>query len=189
MRDLGLVQLDEPFANLLTQGMVLNEIFLRRPASGRIEYFNPADVRVENDEKGRRLSAILVADGQPVESAGIGTMSKSKNNGVDPNRLVEQYGADTARLFIMFPSPPEQSLEWSDEGVQGAFRFLRRLWRVVHEHAAGGPAGELDMAALEARHKDLRRVLHQVIAKVTDEVGRRFTFNTAIASVRKSFCE
>jgi len=183
MRDLGLVRLDEPFANLLTQGMVLNEIFLRRPSSGRIEYFNPADVRVENDEKGRRLSAILVADGQPVESAGIGTMSKSKNNGVDPNRLVQQYGADTARLFIMFASPPEQSLEWSDEGVQGAFRFLRRLWRAVHEHADGGLAGELDMAALEPRHKDLRRVLHQVIAKVTDDVGRRFTFNTAIASV------
>ncbi len=183
MRDIGLLKLDEPFTNLLTQGMVLNEIFLRRPASGRIEYFNPADVRIESDDKGRRLAAVLIADGKPVETGGIGTMSKSKNNGVDPNRLVEEYGADTARLFIMFASPPEQSLEWSDEGVQGAFRFLKRLWRAVHAHAASGPAGEIDMAVLEGRHQDLRRTLHQTIAKVTDDIGRRFTFNTAIASV------
>jgi leucyl-tRNA synthetase len=183
MRDLGLVKLDEPFTHLLTQGMVLNEIFLRRPASGRIEYFNPADVRVESDEKGRRLFAVLAADGQPVESGGIGTMSKSKNNGVDPNRLVEEYGADTARLFIMFASPPEQSLEWSEEGVQGASRFLRRLWRAVHQHAQGGPAEEVAIAALEDRQRTLRRRLHQAIAKVTDDVGRRYTFNTAIAAV------
>jgi leucyl-tRNA synthetase len=163
--------------------MVLNEIFLRRPASGRIEYFNPAEVRVEVDDKGRRLSAVLAADGQSVESGGIGTMSKSKNNGVDPNRLVEEYGADTARLFIMFASPPEQSLEWSEEGVQGAFRFLRRLWRVVHQHMAAGAAGEVDIAALDGRQKALRRTLHQVIVKVTDDVGRRYTFNTAIAAV------
>jgi leucyl-tRNA synthetase len=183
MRDLGLVKLDEPFSNLLTQGMVLNEIFFRRPASGRIEYFNPADVRVENDEKGRRIAAVLAADGLPVDSGGIGTMSKSKGNGVDPNRLVEQYGADTARLFIMFASPPEQSLEWSEEGVQGAFRFLRRLWRAVHQHAAAGPAEEVEIAALDERQKTLRRALHLTIAKVSDDVGRRYTFNTAIAAV------
>jgi len=183
MRDLGLVRLDEPFRNLLTQGMVLNEIFLRRPASGRIEYFNPADVRIENDEKGRRLSAVLLSDGRPVESGGIGTMSKSRNNGVDPNRLVEEYGADTARLFIMFAAPPEQSLEWSEEGVQGAFRFLRRLWRTVHQHAAGGGPGEVAIDALDARQNALRRALHQTIAKVTDDVGRRYTFNTAIAAL------
>ena len=183
MRDLGLVSLDEPFTNLLTQGMVLNEIFFRRPASGRIEYFNPADVRIENDERGRRLSATLLADGQPVESGGIGTMSKSKANGVDPNRLVEQYGADTARLFIMFAAPPEQSLEWSEEGVQGAFRFLKRLWRAVHQHAQGGSTGEVDLGALDDAQKALRRSLHQAIAKVTDDVGRRYTFNTAIAAV------
>ncbi len=183
MRDLGLAQLDEPFTNLLTQGMVLNEIFFRRPASGRIEYFNPADVRVETDEKGRRLRATLTADGQSVESGGIGTMSKSKNNGVDPNRLVEEFGADTARLFIMFASPPEQSLEWSEEGVQGAFRFLRRLWRAVHQHAGAGLAGEVAIDTLDERQKDLRRALHQTIAKVTDDVGRRYTFNTAIAAV------
>jgi leucyl-tRNA synthetase len=110
-------------------------------------------------------------------------MSKSKNNGVDPNQLVQEYGADTARLFIMFASPPEQSLEWSDEGVQGAFRFLRRLWRAAHQHAAGGPVAEVDIGALDARQKALRRDLHRTIAKVTDDVGRRYTFNTAIAAV------
>jgi leucyl-tRNA synthetase len=183
MRDLGLVKIEEPFTNLLTQGMVLNEIFFRRPATGRIEYFNPADVRVESDDKGRRVSAVLATDGAPVDSGGIGTMSKSKNNGVDPNRLVEEYGADTARLFIMFASPPEQSLEWSEEGVQGAFRFLRRLWRAVHQHSGAGPAEEVAIATLDARQKALRRQLHQTIAKVTDDVGRRYTFNTAIAAV------
>jgi leucyl-tRNA synthetase len=183
MRDLGLVRLEEPFTNLLTQGMVLNEIFLRHPASGRIEYFNPADVRVETDEKGRRLSAVLATDGQPVESGGIGTMSKSKNNGVDPNRLVGEYGADTARLFIMFASPPEQSLEWSEDGVQGAARFLRRLWRAVHQHAAAGRSAEIDLGSLDGRQKTLRRLLHQTVAKVTDDIGRRYTFNTAIAAV------
>jgi leucyl-tRNA synthetase len=183
MRDVGLVKLEEPFTNLLTQGMVLNEIFFRKPASGRIEYFNPAEVRVDTDDRGRRLAAVLVADSAPVESGGIGTMSKSKNNGVDPNRLVEEYGADTARLFIMFASPPEQSLEWSEEGVQGAFRFLRRLWRAVYQHAAGGAAGEVEISALDGRARELRRALHQAIAKVTDDVGRRYTFNTAIAAI------
>jgi leucyl-tRNA synthetase len=183
MRDFGLVKLAEPFTNLLTQGMVLNEIFYRKPASGRVEYFNPAEVRVETDEKGRRVGAALVADGSPVESGGIGTMSKSKNNGVDPNQLVDEFGADTARLFVMFAAPPEQSLEWSDEGVQGASRFLRRLWRAVHQHAAAGPVGAADLHALDERQRALRRQLHQTIAKVTDDVGRRYTFNTAIAAV------
>jgi leucyl-tRNA synthetase len=183
MRDLGLLRLDEPFTNLLTQGMVLNEIFFRRQPSGRIEYINPTEVRLETDEKGRPLGATLLADGQSVESGGIGTMSKSKNNGVDPNQLVQEHGADTARLFVMFAAPPEQSLEWSDEGVQGARRFLRRLWRTVHEHAAAGRPGEGDIQALDQRQRDMRRSLHQVIAKVTDDIGRRYTFNTAIAAV------
>jgi leucyl-tRNA synthetase len=183
MRDLGLVRPDEPFTNLLTQGMVLNEIFFRRQSSGRIEYINPAEVRVETDEKGRPLGATLLADGQPVESGGIGTMSKSKNNGVDPNELVQEHGADTARLFVMFAAPPEQSLEWSDEGVQGARRFLRRLWRIVHQHAAARLPGEVDIQALDERQREMRRSLHHVIAKVTDDIGRRYTFNTAIAAV------
>jgi leucyl-tRNA synthetase len=129
MRDLGLVSgIDEPFTRLLTQGMVLNEIFYRKSGEGRITYYNPADVELKHDDKGQRIGAILKSDGKPVESDGIGTMSKSKNNGVDPQDLIEKYGADTARLFMMFASPPEQTLEWSDSGVEGGSRFLRRLW-------------------------------------------------------------
>ncbi|MGB9150069.1 MAG: leucine--tRNA ligase, partial [Burkholderiales bacterium] len=117
MGDLGLVNVQEPFANLLTQGMVLNEIFFRKPAAGRIAYFNPADIEIKTDERGQRIGAVLKSDGQPVESGGIGTMSKSKNNGIDPQAIIDQFGADTARLFMMFASPPEQTLEWSDTGV------------------------------------------------------------------------
>ncbi|MGH8755256.1 MAG: leucine--tRNA ligase, partial [Burkholderiales bacterium] len=128
MRDIGLIKIDEPFNNLLTQGMVLNEIFFRKSANGRITYYNPADVEITVDDKGQRTGAKLKTDGLPVDSGGMGTMSKSKNNGVDPQALIEEYGADTARLFVMFASPPEQTLEWSDAGVEGASRFLRRLW-------------------------------------------------------------
>jgi leucyl-tRNA synthetase len=185
MRDFGLVEVSEPFANLLTQGMVLNEIFLRRPESGRIAYFNPADVELQTDDKGVRTGAVLRADGLPVESGGIGTMSKSRNNGVDPESLVTAYGADTARLFTMFAAPPEQTLEWSDEGVQGAYRFLRRLWRLVHDHVTA-PRNSTAAArpdALTAAQRELRRLAHQTLAKVTDDIGRRRVFNTAIAAV------
>jgi leucyl-tRNA synthetase len=185
MRDLGLTALDEPFTNLLTQGMVLNEVFFRKPASGRIVYYNPADVDVQVDEKGARIDAVLREDGMPVESGGIGTMSKSKGNGVDPQSLVEQYGADTARLFMMFAAPPEQSLEWSDEGVEGAFRFMKRLWKAVHQHVSQGPAaaGTVDRVALTPAQRDTRRQVHETLAKVTVDIGRRRTFNTAIAAV------
>jgi len=185
MRDLGLVELSEPFANLLTQGMVLNEIFYRKPESGRITYYNPADVEIVTDEKGARIGAVLRSDGQPVQSDGIGTMSKSKNNGVDPQALVEQFGADTARLFMMFAAPPEQTLEWSDEGVQGAFRFLKRLWRQVYEHVAAQPpaASSSEPSDLTAAQRELRRQAHQTLVKVTDDIGRRRVFNTAIAAV------
>ena len=183
MRDLGLTTIDEPFTNLLTQGMVLNEIFFRKPASGRVVYYNPADVDVQVDEKGARIGAVLREDGQPVESGGIGTMSKSKGNGVDPQSLVEQYGADTARLFMMFAAPPEQSLEWSDEGVEGAFRFMKRLWKAVHQHVSQGATVPLDVATLGPAQRDLRRQVHETLAKVTTDVGRRRTFNTAIAAV------
>ena len=183
MRDLGLTKLDEPFANLLTQGMVLNEIYFRKPASGRVVYYNPADVDVQLDEKGAQVGAVLREDGQPVESGGIGTMSKSKGNGVDPQALVEQYGADTARLFMMFAAPPEQSLEWSDEGVEGAYRFMKRLWKAVQQHVAQGPAPALDVPSLGPAQRDLRRQVHETLAKVTVDIGRRRTFNTAIAAV------
>ena len=183
MRDTGLVQGDEPFARLLTQGMVLNEIFFRKPASGRVVYYNPADVEIKLDDKGARTGAVLKSDGQPVESSGIGTMSKSKNNGVDPQSLIDQYGADTARLFIMFAAPPEMSLEWSDEGVAGANRFLRRLWKLVAEHVSAGVPARADFSSLPPALRDLRRQSHQTLAKVTDDIGRRRTFNTVVASV------
>ena len=183
MRDEGLVDCDEPFANLLTQGMVLADSYYRDdPGSGR-SWYNPADVEVRRDDKGRVISATLEADGDPVELGGMGTMSKSKNNGVDPQSLIDRYGADTVRLFTMFAAPPEQSLEWSDSGVEGAQRFMKRLWRMVHEHVVGGAAPALEPAALDDAQRELRRQLHAAIAKVSDDIGRRYTFNTAIAAV------
>lgn len=185
MRDMGLLTLDEPFTNLLTQGMVLNEIFYRKSGNGRIIYFNPTEVSLQHDDQGKRCGAILLTDNQPVESGGIGTMSKSKNNGVDPQKLVEEYGADTARLFMMFASPPTQTLEWADAGVDGAYRFLKRLWRQAYLHLQHGaiPIDPALHATLPAELKALRCQLHQTIAKVTDDLERRHTFNTAIAAV------
>ena len=193
MRDLGLVSLAEPFSKLLTQGMVLNQIYYRQPpagqtAAGRRTYFSPTDVTVRLDADGKRVGATLSSDGQPVEQGGLGTMSKSKNNGVDPQILVEKYGADTARLFMMFASPPEQTLEWSDEGVQGQFRFLRRLWKAVYDHVSAGPlpnlsAPDLAAANLSAAGADMRRLTHQTLARVSDDIARRRVFNTAIAAV------
>jgi len=182
IREMGLVGCKEPFANLFTQGMVLNEVFFRKPEAGRVEYFNPSEVEIRVDASQRR-SAVLRADGEAVESGGVVTMSKSKNNGVDPQALVDEFGADTARLFTMFAAPPEQTLEWSDEAVQGAYRFIKRLWKAVHEHAAAGPAAPLQKAALNEAQRALRRQAHQALAKVTDDIGRRRTFNTAIAAV------
>jgi leucyl-tRNA synthetase len=187
MRDMGLVELSEPFAKLLTQGMVLNHIYYRAPAHGRKQFLNPAEVEARFDADGARIGGVLLVDQQAVEYGGLGTMSKSKNNGVDPQTLVEKYGADTARLFIMFAAPPEQSLEWSDDGVQGQFRFLRRLWKAVYDHVAagagGGPVPALQPAALSAQARELRRSAHQTLAKVTSDIARRRTFNTAIAAV------
>lgn len=183
MRDMELLKFDEPFTNLLTQGMVLNHIYYRRESEGRIQYFNPADVDVERDEKGEILRAVLRADGKPVEHGGMGTMSKSKNNGVDPQELVDRYGADTVRLFTMFAAPPEQTLEWSDTGVEGAARFLRRLWKTVADHVNAGLSPELDMKVLNAPRRELRRQVHETIRKVTDDIGRRRVFNTALAAV------
>ena len=183
MRDLGQVSLGEPFANLLTQGMVRNAIYFRKPASGRLVYFNPTEVEVTTDARGAPSGASLKSDGQPVETGGIGTMSKSKNNGVDPQAFIDRYGADTARLFMMFAAPPDLSLDWSDEGAEGAFRFLKRLWKAVHSHVAAGEHAPLDPATLAPAEQDLRRLAHQTLAKVTDDLGRRRTFNTAIAAV------
>jgi leucyl-tRNA synthetase len=184
MRDLELPSVNEPFSNLLTQGMVLNHIYSRHPAAGRRQFFDPAQVTSSGEEGARRYSAPLPG-GEIVEVQydGLGTMSKSRNNGVDPQTLVERFGADTVRLFVMFTAPPEQTLEWSDEGVLGASRFIRRLWTAVHEHVQAGVAPELDVAVLDAGQKAVRRAAHQTLAKVTDDIGRRHTFNTAIAAV------
>ena len=181
MRELGAVSFKEPFTNLFTQGMVLNAAFFRKSESGRVEYFNPADVEMSTCDQ--RRVAILRKDGREVESAGVITMSKSKNNGVDPQALVDELGADTARLFTMFAAPPEQTLEWSDEGVQGAFRFIKRLWKAVYEHVSGGAVLPLDKAGLDDAQRAIRRQAHHTLGKVTDDIGRRRTFNTAIAAV------
>jgi leucyl-tRNA synthetase len=183
MRDEGLVDGDEPFANLLTQGMVLADSYYREDEKGGRSWYNPAEVEVQRDDRGRVVSASLKADGGPVRLGGVGTMSKSKNNGVDPQALMDRYGADTVRLFTMFAAPPEQSLEWSDSGVEGAHRFMKRLWRLVHEHVSDGPAPALDKSRLDAAQRELRRQLHAAITKVSDDIGRRYTFNTAIAAV------
>ena len=183
LKDMGAVSFKEPFARLFTQGMVLNEVFFRKSASGRLVYFNPADVTVTSDKITQKRVAVLRADGKEVESGGVVTMSKSKNNGVDPQLLVDEFGADTARLFTMFAAPPEQTLEWSDEGVHGAFRFIKRLWKAVFEHVTHGPSAPLDRPALTEAQRALRRQTHQTLAKVTDDIGRRRTINTAIAAV------
>jgi len=183
VNELGTVSFKEPFSNLFTQGMVLNEVFFRKSESGRVEYFNPVDVDTKVDPATQKPLAVLRTDGRVVESGGVVTMSKSKNNGVDPQALVDQFGADTARLFTMFAAPPEQTLEWSDEGVQGAFRFIKRLWKAVHEHVSGGAAVPLEAAQLNEAQRAIRRQAHQTLGKVTDDIGRRRTFNTAISSV------
>jgi leucyl-tRNA synthetase len=183
MNEMGAVPFKEPFANLFTQGMVLNEVFFRKPEAGRVQYYNPADVTVTTDKTTQRRVALLRSDGMEVESGGVVTMSKSKNNGVDPQALVDEFGADTARLFTMFAAPPEQSMEWSDEGVQGAHRFIKRLWKAVHDHVAQGASAAIDRSALTEAQRALRRQAHQTLAKVTDDIGRRRTFNTAIAAV------
>ena len=186
MRDEGLVSVDEPFERLLTQGMVVCETYYRENANGSKDWINPADVELTFDDKGRPVSAVLKADGQPVVISGTEKMSKSKNNGVDPQELINAYGADTARLFMMFAAPPEQSLEWSDSGVEGAHRFLRRLWRTVYEYLKQGGAVKAfagNQDGLSKELKDLRHKLHATIAKVSDDYGRRQQFNTAIAAV------
>jgi len=189
MRDLGLVKVDEPFRNLLTQGMALARGFYRVESTGSRTWYNPADVETILDENHQPKEYILLTDNQPVLSDGLGTMSKNKNNGVDPNGIIEQFGADTARLFMMFTAPPEQTLEWSEEGVQGSYRFIRRLWKAVYDHVKAPPpmdaitTTEFDKTKLNAAQKELRRIAHHTLQKVTDDIGRRRSFNTAVAAV------
>ena len=185
MRDFGLLKFDEPFVNLLTQGMVLNETYYREDASGKKTWFNPADVELTHDEKGRPLSAVLKSDGQPVELGGTEKMSKSKNNGIDPQAQIDQYGADTARLFTMFASPPEQTLEWSGAGVEGANRFLRRVWAfgfAQKERIAA--SSDVDFGALPESHKNLRREIHKILQQAEHDF-KRIQYNTVVSACMK----
>ena len=182
LRDEGLVESSEPFKSLLCQGMVLAESFYI-DRDGRKEWLAPSEVSVERDDKGRTIKATETATGETVHSGGITKMSKSKNNGVDPQTAIDKHGADTVRLFTMFAAPPEQTLEWSNEGVAGAHRFLRKLWTMVQTHIAEDFNTTLDTANHNDSQRDLRRKTHETIAKVNDDYGRRNTFNTAIAAV------
>lgn len=183
MRDEGLIDSDEPFKNLLTQGMVVAETYFRTLENGGKSYFNPDDVTIERDTKGKIVSATLKADGLPVEIGGIQKMSKSLSNGVDPQAMIDAYGADTCRLFMMFASPPDMSLEWSDSGVEGASRFLRRVWRLAQSHVNAGPAGAVDKSALDDAQKAIHRSIHLAIRQASQDVGQHHKFNTAIAAV------
>jgi leucyl-tRNA synthetase len=183
LRDVGLVQSNEPALKLLCQGMVIAETFYREDEQGAKTYFNPADVDVVLDSKGKAISARLKNDASQVSIGATEKMSKSKNNGVDPQTLVDIYGADTVRLFSMFAAPPEQSLEWNDAGVEGMSRFLRRVWNLVFKHAHLGATQKLETAMLNAEQKSMRRHVHETIVKVADDMGRRQVFNTAIAAI------
>jgi leucyl-tRNA synthetase len=185
MRDMGLVKFGEPAKNLLTQGMVLNETFYREDAAGKKTWYNPADVSVSHDDKGRPIGATLNTDGQPVSLGGVEKMSKSKNNGVDPQLLIDQHGADTARLFTMFAAPPEQQLEWSGSGVEGASRFLRRAWSFGHANRESLATREtFDAATLGEPEKVLRREIHGVL-KQADFDYQRLQYNTVVSAAMK----
>lgn len=186
MRDLGLIKFDEPFTNLLTQGMVLNHLYSRRTANGGIEYFAPSDVENVTDSKGNITGARLKSDGSEVQYEGIGTMSKSKNNGVDPQHLIDEMGADTARLFVMFASPPEQTLEWAESGIEGSNRFLRRLWNFAYKHQASFKAGAAQPIPtdLDAEAKALRREIHSILKQI-DYDYQRIQYNTVVSSAMK----
>jgi len=182
MRDLGLVKFGEPAKNLLTQGMVLNETYFREDAAGKKTWINPADVTVTLDDKGRPVGAVLNADGQPVVIGGVEKMSKSKNNGVDPQSLIDAYGADTARLFVMFAAPPEQSLEWSGTGVEGASRFLRRVWQLAHGRAdVLKTHAKLDKSKLNDSDRTLRREIYTILKQADFDYGR-LQYNTVVSA-------
>ncbi len=199
LRDAGLVTSDEPATNLLCQGMVIAETFYRDGEASTRElradgtetttvasvrtWINPADVEIRRDERARVVGAVLKADGRPVQIGATEKMSKSKNNGVDPQSMVDKYGADTVRLFSMFAAPPDQSLEWNEAGVEGMARFLRRFWREVTAHAGKPDHPKVDASKLNGAQKTLRRQIHETIQKVSDDIGRRYAFNTAIAAL------
>ena len=197
MRDFGLVSIDEPFTKLLTQGMVLNHIYSRRTAKGGKDYFWPHDVEHVHDDAGKVIGARLKNEadssegrlpvGTPIDYEGVGTMSKSKNNGVDPQDLIQKYGADTARLYTMFTAPPEATLEWNDAAVEGSFRFLRRVWNFALKHHAllrTATGQDLSQAALGAAGKALRREMHLVLKQVSHDY-ERMQYNTVVSGCMK----
>jgi leucyl-tRNA synthetase len=172
--------------------MVLNHIYSRRTEKGGIEYFAPDEVEVAHDEEGKVTGATLKADGKPVSYDGIGTMSKSKRNGVDPQDMIDRYGADTARLYVMSANPPTDTVLWSDESVEGSFKFLRRLWKMVYDHREAGiaprypaPSSPGGGDGLSKELKALRYKLHHTIERVADDYGRRMRFDTPVAAVRE----
>jgi len=182
LRDAGFVTSDEPANKLLCQGMVLADAFYYTSPTNERIWVSPTQVTLERDEKGRIVKAID-PEGRELVHSGMTKMSKSKNNGIDPQEMVEKYGADTVRLFMMFASPAEMTLEWQESGVEGAKRFLGRVWNLVYQYQQNPAKTSLDITALSAAQKALRREVHKTIAKVSDDIGRRQTFNTAIAAV------
>ena len=182
LRDAGFVTSDEPAQKLLCQGMVLADAFYYTSPTNERIWVSPTQVTFERDEKGRIIKA-TDPEGRELVHTGMTKMSKSKNNGIDPQEMVEKYGADTVRLFMMFASPAEMTLEWQESGVEGAKRFLGRVWNLVYEYSQNPAKTALDVTALSADQKALRRDVHKTIAKVSDDIGRRQTFNTAIAAV------
>ncbi|MGB1298828.1 MAG: leucine--tRNA ligase, partial [Psychrobium sp.] len=183
LRDQGLVNSNEPFKKLLTQGMVLSDAFYKLDEKGTKQWILLDDVETITNDKGQIIGATQKSTGEKLEHAGMSKMSKSKNNGIDPQVMIDKYGADTVRLFIMFAAPAEQTLEWVDSAVEGANRFLKRVWRLAYNHIELGATPALNKDALTGDQKALRREVHKTIAKVSDDIGRRQTFNTAIAAI------
>ena len=182
LRDAGFITSDEPADKLLCQGMVLADAFYYTSPTNERIWVSPTQVTLERDEKGRIIKA-TDPEGHELVHSGMTKMSKSKNNGIDPQEMVEKYGADTVRLFMMFASPAEMTLEWQESGVEGAKRFLGRVWNLVYQYQQNPAKTSLNITALSAAQKTLRREVHKTIAKVSDDIGRRQTFNTAIAAV------
>ncbi|WP_227430054.1 leucine--tRNA ligase [Psychrobacter sp. I-STPA6b] len=195
MRDEGLVSGDEPFARLLTQGMVLAGTYLRENTDGSTSYYFPHEVDIEFDERGQPLNATLKSDGKPVTIGKVEKMSKSKNNGVDPQTTIDQYGADTVRLYTLFTAPADQTLEWSDDALKGPYNFLKKVWRIVTEHLQGLETSklsandealdikQLDVSTLSTSAKNLRRKTHETIAKIDHDLGERLSLNTPVSSL------
>jgi len=183
MRDLGLVKIDEPFTRLLTQGMVLNHIFFRRNAKGGIEYYPPEEVDMRYDGAGNVSGATWRQDGEPVEYGGVGKMGKSERNGVDPQTMIDRYGADTARLYAMFAAKPEDSMTWSDAGVEGSARFLKRLWNFAqaNSEAVRAAAGDFDWRDADDAVRKARRELHVTLKQANDDY-ERLHYNTVVSA-------